>query len=76
MDSLWQITQDRFEAAKQHHQETIFTSGNGYLCSRGAFEEGYPGDSRATFLHGVFDQAPIVFTELANAPIGCRWWFC
>lgn len=68
MDRLWQVTQEWFEPEKQHHQETIFTTGNGYLCSRGAFEEGYPGDSRATFLHGVFDQAPIVFTELANAP--------
>lgn len=68
MDSQWKITQDRFEPGRQHHLETVFTSGNGYLCSRGAFEEGYPGDSRATFLHGVFDRAPIVFTELANAP--------
>ena len=68
MDLQWKITQDRFEPNRQHHQETVFTSGNGYLCSRGAVEEGYPGDSRATFLHGVFDRAPIVFTELANAP--------
>jgi len=68
MDSLWEVTQDAFDPDEQHHQETVFTSGNGYLCTRGAFEEGYPGDSRATFLHGVFDRAPIVFTELANAP--------
>ena len=27
-----------------------------------------PDDHRATFIHGVFDEAPIVFTELANAP--------
>jgi trehalose/maltose hydrolase-like predicted phosphorylase len=36
MDSLWQITQERFEADRQHHHETVFTAGNGYLCSRGA----------------------------------------
>jgi kojibiose phosphorylase len=68
MTDLWTISEDSFDPQKQHHKETIFTTGNGYLCTRGAFEEGYPGDRRATFVHGVFDAAPIVFTELANAP--------
>jgi trehalose/maltose hydrolase-like predicted phosphorylase len=68
MSDLWTISEDSFDPQKQHHKETIFTIGNGYLCTRGAFEEGYPGDRRATFIHGVFDEAPIVFTELANAP--------
>ena len=65
---LWLVSEDSFDPRKQHHKETIFTIGNGYLCTRGAFEEGYPGDHRATFIHGVFDAAPIVITELANAP--------
>jgi kojibiose phosphorylase len=68
MPDLWSITEDSFDSNKQHHKETIFTIGNGYLCTRGAFEEGYPADHRATFIHGVFDAAPIVLTELANAP--------
>ena len=68
MTNLWIISEDSFDPQKQHHKETIFTTGNGYLCTRGAFEEGYPGDRRATFIHGVFDEAPIVYTELANAP--------
>ena len=68
MPDQWTISEESFEPQKQHHKETIFTIGNGYLCTRGAFEEGYPDDSRATFIHGVFDEAPIVFTELANAP--------
>ena len=68
MPDNWIISEDLFEPKKQHHKETIFTIGNGYLCTRGAFEEGYPTDRRATFIHGVFDEAPIVFTELANAP--------
>ena len=67
MPELWTISEDSFDPKKQHHKETIFTIGNGYLCTRGAFEEGYPDDRRATFIHGVFDYAPIVFTELANA---------
>jgi trehalose/maltose hydrolase-like predicted phosphorylase len=65
---MWKITEETFDPEKQHHQETIFTIGNGYLATRGTFEEGYPDDSRATFVHGVFDDAPVVFTELANAP--------
>lgn len=48
--------------------ETIFTIGNGYLGTRGAFEEGYPDDWPATFVHGVFDDVPLVHTELVNVP--------
>lgn len=65
---MWTVNEESFNPEKQHHKETIFTIGNGYLSTRGAFEEGYPGDRRATFIHGVFDDVPLVFTELANAP--------
>jgi trehalose/maltose hydrolase-like predicted phosphorylase len=68
LPSSWIITEDTFNPTEILHKETIFTIGNGYLSTRGAFEEGYPGDHRATFVHGVFDKAPVVFTELANAP--------
>jgi kojibiose phosphorylase len=65
---MWTLTEDTFLPEKQNHQETIFTVGNGYLSIRGAFEEGFPGERRGAFVHGVFDDAPVVFTELANAP--------
>ena len=64
----WSVTETDFTTQRLHHLETIFTIGNGYLSTRGAFEEGYPGDRRATFVHGVFDEVPLAFTELANAP--------
>jgi trehalose/maltose hydrolase-like predicted phosphorylase len=64
---MWTISEETFLPERQHHKETIFTIGNGYLSTRGAFEEGYPGDSRATFVHGIFDDVPIAVTELANA---------
>src|ERR687885_3063190 len=67
-DINWIVREERFDLPKQNHKETVFTSGNGYLCTRGAFEESYPGERRATFIHGVFDAMPISFTELANAP--------
>ncbi len=58
----WILAEESFDPSMQHHKETIFTIGNGYLSTRGAFEEGYPNDHRATFIHGVFDDVPISFT--------------
>jgi kojibiose phosphorylase len=66
--TMWTITEDSYNPQKQHHAETLFNIGNGYLSTRGANEEVYPDDHRATFIHGVFDDVPLVFTELANAP--------
>lgn len=68
MSDEWTIRQTLFDPEDLLHQETVYTIGNGYLATRGAFEEGYPGERRATFIHGVFDAAPLVVTELANAP--------
>ena len=70
-DAAWTVVEHRFEPAGQHHMETVFTSGNGAMCLRGAFEEGYPGDMPACFMHRVWDDMPINFTELANLP---EWW--
>lgn len=67
-DPVWTVSQDGFDAERQHHLETVFTIGNGYFCTRGSLEEGYPGDHPLTLAHGVFDDVPIFFTELANLP--------
>ena len=64
----WEIVVDPFDFEKMNHLETIMTIGNGYLCSRGSLAEGYQGANIATFLHGVFDDIPISFTELVNVP--------
>lgn len=64
----WRVSEASFEKAKQRHRETIFTHGNGYCCTRGTFEERFPGDSQATLVHGMWDDVPLTFTELANAP--------
>jgi trehalose/maltose hydrolase-like predicted phosphorylase len=66
--NVWSVTETDFNPEKMHHGETVFTLGNGYLGTRGAFEEAHPGEVRSTFLHGVFDDVPVFFTELANAP--------
>ena len=67
-DTLWIVSESEFDPARLHHQETVFTLGNGYLGTRGAFEEGYPGAWPATFVHGIYDAVPIAYTELVNCP--------
>jgi kojibiose phosphorylase len=64
----WQVTETAFDPQSLHHKETVFTIGNGYLGTRGTFEEGYPGDRASTLLHGVFDDVPVYYSELANIP--------
>ena len=68
--NLWNVNEDTFDAApkKMHSQETVYTIGNGYFCTRGTFEEGYPKANPATLLYGVFDTIPVAKEELANAP--------
>jgi trehalose/maltose hydrolase-like predicted phosphorylase len=68
MDPNWLVHEDTFPAPRLRAQESIFTIGNGYLSTRGAFEEGVAGDQPATLVHNVFDDVPIAMTELANVP--------
>lgn len=68
MKENWYIVEDNFERDQLHVRETIFTIGNGFLGTRGSFEEGYPGQQPATLVQGVFDDAPLVHTELVNFP--------
>jgi trehalose/maltose hydrolase-like predicted phosphorylase len=67
-DSAWTVTEAKFDSACLLHHETVFTLGNGYLGTRGSLEESYPGDRPATLIHGVYDDVPIAYTELANCP--------
>ena len=76
--NTWTVREDAFYAQAEksvppsqqrlHSQETVFTIGNGYFCTRGTFEEGYPHATPATLLYGVFDDVPIAKEELANTP--------
>src|SRR5574340_968627 len=68
MTDLWTISETSFDSGRIRHNETVFTQGNGYLNTRGAFEEYFPNEQRTTFVHGVFDDVPVVFTELVNFP--------
>lgn len=66
---LWSVIERGFSPEKHLHHETIFTIGNGYLGTRGSFEEGFDGETPATLVHGIFDHAPgMQVPELVNAP--------
>ncbi len=69
--AAWTVAEPAFDPQRQHHKETVFTIGNGNFCVRGCLEEGYPGENAASFMHRLWDDMPINFTELANLP---RWW--
>ena len=64
----WTVIEPQFNPEQLHARETVFTIGNGYLGTRGSFEEGYPQAQPATLVHGVYDDVPVVYTELANCP--------
>ena len=69
----WTVREAPFDPEKQRQMETIFTVGNGYLGTRGTLEERYPGDLPATLISGLYDNAPLVHTELVNVP---NWTSC
>ena len=64
----WTLTESQFDPTQLRVRETVFTIGNGYLGTRGSFEEGYPHALPATLVHGVYDDVPVIYTELANCP--------
>ena len=64
----WTLTEPEFDPAKLRARETVFTIGNGYLGTRSSFEEGYPNALPITLINGVYDDIPVVYTELANCP--------
>jgi len=64
----WTLIETQFDPDQLHHKETVFTIGNGYLSTRGTFEESYARALPATLIHGVYDDVPVMYTELANCP--------
>ncbi len=70
-DAAWTVAETVFDPARMRHEETVFTIGNGAMCVRGTFEEGYDGENATSFMHRLWDDMPLNYTELANLP---RWW--
>ncbi|MBS1692214.1 MAG: glycoside hydrolase family 65 protein [Actinobacteria bacterium] len=64
----WLIRQSGHDDTTANLFETLFTVGNGRLGTRGALEEGHPGEWSGTYLNGVFDSHDSPVTDLVNAP--------
>jgi kojibiose phosphorylase len=71
-DPQWLVVEDGFAPAPVNASETIFTTGNGYLGTRGSLEEGHEGALPGTYLRGVFDHHDSRVIELVKAPD----WLC
>jgi kojibiose phosphorylase len=67
-ESGWLIVEDGFTAALANAYETLFTTGNGYLGTRGSLEEAYEGALPGTFVRGVFDHHDSAVPDLVKAP--------
>ena len=67
-DPRWQVVEDGFDPVLANTYETLFTTGNGYLGTRGALEEGHEGALPGTFLRGVFDHHDSAVIDLVKAP--------
>lgn len=63
----WQVTEDTLNPQRLPAQEAVFTVGNGYVGTRGTFEEGWGTRVPLTLVAGLWDDVPIVHTELVNA---------
>lgn len=66
--STWQVVENRFVPSLASSRESIFTIGNGYLSTRGSFEEKTPGELRATFMQGLFVTPPEELPLLGAVP--------
>src|SRR4051794_15840602 len=67
-DPRWQGIEDGFDPALANTYETLFTTGNGYLGTRGSLEERHEGALPGTFLRGVFDHHDSAVVDLVKAP--------
>src|SRR4051812_35119618 len=68
---LWELSEINFHPDNSEllHYETLFTIGNGYLSTRGSFEEGFEGDTAVTLVHGIYDHLKTMLVpELVNLP--------
>jgi len=64
----WLIREKGWKPEGLSTKETLFTLGNGYLGSRGIYEEIPDGTEPGTYIAGVYDKASAMVSELVNAP--------
>ncbi|MGH8959448.1 MAG: hypothetical protein ACRDVK_12340, partial [Acidimicrobiia bacterium] len=66
--NTWSLVENRFVPSLASGHEALFTTGNGYLSTRGSFEESYPGEERASFIQGLWVTPPGELPLLGAVP--------
>ena len=68
-ETPWEIIETEFNINHNYRNETIFALGNGYLGSRGTFEEAYNFDIKTglegNFINGFYESENIRYGELS-----------
>ncbi|MGQ0848806.1 MAG: glycosyl hydrolase family 65 protein [Actinomycetota bacterium] len=64
----WLLSEDRFVPSLAPAHESVFTIANGYLSTRGTFEERTAGETRASFIHGLWVTPPGESVMLGAVP--------
>ena len=63
----WRVTETKFDTSDNYRSETIFALSNGYIGTRGTFEEGYSfGTDRGlegNYINGFYESEPIRYGE-------------
>lgn len=67
-DDKWLILQDEYNPKDNLKYETNFALTNGYMCTRGSYEEQTKISLPCTYIAGVFDKSEAFMRELANTP--------
>lgn len=67
-DDRWMILQDSYDPEENLKYESLFCLTNGYLGTRGSYEEGTIKSIPCTYVNGVFDKSETFMRELANLP--------
>ena len=66
--STWEYVDDRLVPSLAEWRASLYSIGNGYLGTRGTFEEGFSSQERATFIHGLFVTPPNELPVLGAVP--------
>ncbi|HMP02964.1 MAG TPA: hypothetical protein PKC45_10740, partial [Gemmatales bacterium] len=61
----WRWVEKRCAPKFLAQSETVFSTANGYLGMRGAFEEGSPVHQHGTFVNGFYEAWTIPYGEKA-----------
>lgn len=67
-DDSWMILQDHYDPEENLKYESLFCLSNGYLGTRGAYEERTAKSLPYTYINGVFDKSETFMRELAALP--------